>query len=306
MKEHTTNEGYQVFQALEHVGYTLHGHGFGPSLTDVREIVELENPGTVVVQDKLEWDPPFNDFREQRARFTNTEELRDRSDVFKVIIKKDAHNRQEYNRQAAEQVGAHGWIVYYHPKLVAHTAGYIRPEHMVRTYHSVDSSKVPPFTERTMETILSGAVSPAYPLRLRIRNNLQNSPGIFYLQHPGYHRNGTDTDKYLTTLSRFKVAICTASMYGYALRKIVEATACGCRVLTDLPSDEVLPEIDGNLFRIRPDTSAYHVEIYVRQLAREYDAAKQEHYADLAKKWYDFKHVGQRLADDIETLRRNY
>jgi hypothetical protein len=114
------------------------------------------------------------------------------------------------------------------------------------------------------------------------------------------------TPQFLQTLSHFKVAICTSSMYGYALRKIMEATACGCRVLTDLPVDEALPEIDGNLFRIRPDTSAYHIQIYIRQLVKEYDPERQAHYAELAKKFYDFKAVGQRLADDIETLRRNY
>jgi hypothetical protein len=95
-------------------------------------------------------------------------------------------------------------------------------------------------------------------------------------------------------------------MYGYALRKIMEATACGCRVLTDLPVDEVLPEIDGNLFRIRPDTSAYHVGIYVRQLVKEYDADKQRDYADKAKQFYDYRAIGKRLSDDIESLRRSY
>ena len=307
MRRHMTNEGFEIAQGLESAGYDLVGHRLTFDHTDVRRIYQSLKPGTVVVQDKREWDVQPGDFREHEARFHHVSCLAYQPEVFRLTILKDAHQRPEYHRESADEIDCHAWVVYYHPRIVSYMATYVRPEHLVRTYHSVDSDLVPAYSpNRHQQCLLSGAVSSAYPLRLLIVRNLANCPEITYLSHPGYHRNGCATPQFLQNLSHFKVAICTASMYGYALRKIIEATACGCRVLTDLPVDEVLPEIDGNLFRIRPDTSAYHVQIYVHQLIKEYDADKQRDYAEKAKNWYDYKAVGKRLSDDIESLRRNY
>jgi hypothetical protein len=107
-------------------------------------------------------------------------------------------------------------------------------------------------------------------------------------------------------LTKYQVAVCTASMYGYALRKMVEATACGCVVVTDLPVDEVLPGIDGNLVRIEPDYSAKQVGSLLRRLYGAYDPEKQAFFAAVARDMYDYRVMGKKLAADIETMRGGY
>jgi hypothetical protein len=135
---------------------------------------------------------------------------------------------------------------------------------------------------------------------------------------------GTHTPEFLGTLPAYKVSICTSSIYGYALRKIVESTACGCIVITDLPTDEVMPEIEeplleefalpaggtavrtGNIVRVAPTIPLTDFAELIKQLYRTWDDERQHHFAERAKKFYDYRAVGKRLADDIEKLRRNY
>ena len=99
------------------------------------------------------------------------------------------------------------------------------------------------------------------------------------------------------------MAICTASIYGYALRKIIEATACGCVVVTDLPSDEVLPLIDGNLVRVRPDIPPRGMARLLLELYDGYNAERQAEFSRLARVYYDWRTSGLRLAHDIEQMR---
>ena len=107
-------------------------------------------------------------------------------------------------------------------------------------------------------------------------------------------------------LSHYKAAICTSSIYGYALRKIIEATACGCVVISDLPEDECLPRIDGNIIRIEPDTSTHAVADILDRIYDTYDPHLQAYYAEAACEWYDYRLVGARLANDIEAMRSTY
>ena len=39
---------------------------------------------------------------------------------------------------------------------------------------------------------------------------------------------------------------------------------------------------------------------------RDYDPEKQEHFARLACAYYDYRRLGNKLAEDIEQLRSNY
>jgi hypothetical protein len=123
------------------------------------------------------------------------------------------------------------------------------------------------------------------------------------MQHPGYGRNGCFTPGYIAALGRHKVAVCTSSIYGYALRKIVEATACGCYVLTDLPIDDVMPEIDDNLVRVSPNIPTDDVVDLIRSMIDAWEPERQRHFAEKAQSWYDYRAVGKRLAHDIEQLR---
>jgi len=309
MKRHMTDEGWQIFAGLEQAGYLLGGHHLPLDTVDVRRFLVM-NPGTIVLQDKREWDVTHSrDFRDPAAKFQNVGELKSREDVFKLTILKDSHQAPEYHRESAEEIGCHAWIGYYHPTIVQHLAPYVRKEHYIRTYHTLDPFLVPAYkADRTKNVLISGAVSSAYPLRQQIIRNLRHfrALGIDYLQHPGYHRNGSCTEEFLQALSQYKVSICTASKYGYLLRKIVESTACGCRVITDLPEDEVVPEISENLIRVSPRASMREIHHAIEQALTEYDTDSQEFFARQACERFDFRRETSRLASEIEVLRENY
>jgi hypothetical protein len=300
MKKHTTDEGWQIFDGLQQTGFTLCGHGLPVDLTDVRRIMVSTYPRIAVVQDKREWDFPVGDFRDPQAHFENVECLGKEPHCFKLTILKDAHQRMAYHRQSAEEMGVHAWIVYYNPDVVKALAPYVRKEHLIRTYHSLDSKLVPDYSPTRTGCILSGALSLTYPMRQRMVAGVGQLPDAYYLRHPGYNRIGCYTSAYLKRLAEFKVAICTSSIYGYALRKIIEATACGCTVVTDLPEDEVMPAIDGNLVRVDSNVSVDEMKRLLLKLYHSYDPAVQEAFATSAKTWYDYRKVTKRLSLDIE------
>lgn len=308
MKDHTTDEGWAIALALQYAGYQLAGFGLPHNCTHVPAILSSLNPSVVVVQDKREWDLNGpKDFREPRARFHGVEALRDRPDVFKLTILKDAHQRPDYHQQSAAEIGCHAVITYYHPQIVCHLAPYVRPEHLIRTYHTVDRRVVPSFSpDNRAGALLSGAVSSAYPLRRMLFANAHLLSSTTVLPHPGYHRNGCATPGFLKMLSRFRVSICTSSVYGYALRKLIESTACGCRVITDLPSDEVLPHIDGNLVRVPPSITVREMNEIIKSECDRWDAERQAFYASRAVSWYDYRAAGVRLSVDIDNLREHY
>jgi hypothetical protein len=302
-----TDEGWQIMVGLEHHGFKLCGYNLTVGFTDVDQILATLSPDVVLVQDKREWDLAAKDFREPRARFTNVESLKDRHDIFKLTILKDAHQRPEYHMQSAEEMGVHAWVTYYHSDIVHHLAPYTRKEHLIRTYHSVNADRVPPYSpEGRSGTLLSGAVSSVYPMRQNMIREIHRLPATIVLRHPGYHRKGCMTYEFLHALSKFKVAICTSSMYGYALRKIIEATACGCIVVTDLPTDEVLPEIDDNLIRVAPTISGRDMGKLLSRLYETYDADRQYYFAQQCKSFYDYRNTCRILKDQILNLRRNY
>ena len=315
MKRHMTDEGWQIFAGLEYAGYKLHGYGIGQSLTDVSKIIFQEQPRVVILQDKREWDVEPGNFREPLARFHNVGALKERSDIFKVTILKDSHQRGLYHRESAYEIGCHAWIIYYHPKIVSHLAPWVRPEHLIRTYHSVEPSLCVSSYGRLSTkfdiTILSGALGGAYPLRTRLVKEVltrgrSQIPGCHYIQHPGYNRHQCRTPYFLSELNRAKVAICTASKYNYLLRKIIEAVACGCIPITNLPEWEVVPEIDKALVRIKSDITIPELASIIDALYKTYDVAYRSYYADKAKVFYDWRAVGARLVKDTHNMMENY
>lgn len=310
MEHHMTDEGWQIAQALEHAGYTLCGHGLKGS-SDVNAVLARHEPSVVVVQDKREWEGLTADgSKNPQWRFANVESLaHPYYCTFNLTVLKDAHRDPEYNQEAGKEIGCHAWIVYYHPDIVAHVAPYARKEHLIRTYHTLDSLLVPPFqSNRLPKAIISGAVSRFYPLRMRIVQSIQGGElgGIQYLRHPGYHRSGCETPEYLKTLSRFRVSICTSSIFGYALRKVIESVACGCTVITDLPEDDKLPHIDEVLVRVPPDISVRDLAEVANRELHGYSPNRAYYYAQLAKAYYDYRTMGMKLASDIEKLRGSY
>lgn len=300
MAQHMTDEGWQIMQALHHAGYTLHGCNFDQNITDIRKIITLK-PTTLVIQDKREWEGLTATRRNfnKKEHFENHQELQYQFDIFKITIIKDAHQNIDYNRQAAHEMGIHAWITYY--KNIERFVPFVN--HAIRTYHSINMDIIPIFNENRHGCLLSGALSSAYPLRQRLVKNVNHLNQTTFLKHPGYHRKGCDTPEYLRTLNKYKVAICTASIYDYALRKIIEATACGCVVITNLT--EKLPEIDENLVRVPSDITIEQLNDILESLYKNYDLDKQKSFSKKCA-FYDFRRQGLKLAEDIEYLRRNY
>lgn len=309
MARHTSDEGAQLQWGLGHAGYLLAGHGFDCPETDVPAILDFADPGVVLVQDPREWEGRTADRRGPGpATFRRMEYLAARADVFVGTIVKDAHQQPDYHRDWCRRMGAHFFVTYYHPEIVCRLAPHVRREHVVRIHHTVDALAVPPYSGGAgrVGCLLSGAVSDAYPLRRRLFDSARRLPMTDVLRHPGYHAGGAATPEYLRTLSRYKVAICTASRYGYCLRRIVEATACGCAVITDLPADDVLPAIDGNLRRVHNDVTASEVADVIREQLAAYNPDRQQCHAAVCLEYYDYRAAGLRLAQDVESLRRRY
>lgn len=311
MKRHMADAGWQLQAGLEEAGYTLCGYNLSLDEINVPAILNKIDPGIVVVQDKREWEClTAGQWRSKHVgstRFQDVDCLWDRNDIFKLTVLKDAHQSPGYHRASAVEIDCHAWIIYYHPRIVRRVAPYIRPKHCIRTYHSVDANSIPEYTDRERICIMSGAVSSAYPLRRQIINALGTDlRKVDRQKHPGYGHIRCVTPEYLNLLSEFRVAICTSSRYGYTLRKLIEATACGCRVITDLPTDEVMPEIDDNLFRVSSEIRPRSLAGIIDQLYAEYDPERQEKLAQRARDWYDYRAVGKRLAEEIEKMRTEY
>lgn len=303
MEYHTTDEGWQLFLALQAAGYGLCGKR--RTGTDLHDILACK-PCTVVIQDKREWiGKTAGSGFDHLERYKNVSLLKD-SGAFVVTVVKDAQNDTALHREAAEEIGCHAWITYYNPKIVAALCPCLRPQHIIRTYHTVDPDAVPDFVgshNRSSLPLVSGALNKfVYPLRTRLYGELVCAR----LEHPGYRRDGSYTSIYLRELSKYRVAVCTSSIYGYALRKIIEATAAGCRVVTNLPSDERIPWIDGNLHRIESDESTSSIQEICAELAATYSDEQQRKFSIIAKEMYGYPAVGRRLAADIEKMRTSY
>lgn len=309
MRHHTTDEGWQLTKALEHGGFRLTGKGTQVNHTDVPTIVSSTCPGVLVVQDQREWEGLTAGKRGYSDEsYTNIRYLQRRNDIFKLTVLKDAQQKPEYHSQSAEDMSCHAWIVYYHPDIVTHVAPYVRRRHLVRTYHSIEPDHVPPYSsEGRKGCIISGAIARhSYPLRTLLFRKAKALPQTYAHPHPGYRASGSHTPGYLKLLSKFKISIATSSKYGYALRKIVEATACGCRVITDLPVDDVMPHIDSNLIRVPRGCTWKPVAEMIPRLLESYNPEFQEHMVKEAIKYYDWRACGERLANDIENLRGSY
>jgi len=273
----------------------------------VGEILGAYHPTTLVIQDKREWDGRTANNPDPRMRFRGIQTLRNYNQIFKVTVLKDAHNEGYYHRHSAEEMGVHAWIVYYHPYLVQRVAPWIRLRHCIRIYHSVNPEDIPQYDgDRPWGCLLSGAISGCYPLRMRLARDREKIPACDHHKHPGYHANGSHTPDYLKTLSRYKVALCTCSKYGYALRRIFEATACGCRVITDLPADDVLPVIDTNLIRISPVETTGRIAELVAEAIQTYNPEVQHRFATAAQEYYDYRVAGRRLAQAIQAMKLSY
>lgn len=305
MSRHTADAGHQLFAGLCHNGYTLCGKDLEVDEIDVEKILDLTNPSVVIVNDKREWDGRRAGYRDGSESFRFIEALKDRHDIFKITVLKDAHQRPSYHRTSAEEMGIHAWITYYHPTIIAHVAPYVRKEHLIRTSHSIDSDAFGKFRKDRNNCLISGAVSNHYPLRQRLIHHFR-ALEVAYQSHPGYGAQGLKTPKYLAKLGKYKTAICTSSMWGFALRKHIEATCAGCKVITNLPIDDVMEEIDGNLTRVDDNIPIEDLRDLIKEMGKSWDLEEQKEIAERARAHYDYRAVTKRLTQDIEKMRLSY
>lgn len=307
-ERHMTDEGHQLQTGLEAAGYELWGRYFANDETDVADILRRTRPAVAIMQDKREWDAASVACFDKTITFQNIAALAEAEETFRLTIVKDAHSDPPYHAEASREIGCHAWIVYYHPDIVCHLAPWVRRQHVIRTYHTLNRRHLPswrPAADRR-DVLVSGAATKAlYPFRSKIiaRANLYR---IDTLRHPGYHARGQQTAHFLHKLSQYKVSICTASRLAYSLRKLVESTAAGCIVITDLPPDDPLPAIDGNLVRVHPDIKMPELRDLIDSLLAGYDEERQRHFASAAADYYCHLRRGRELAEGIEQMRLRY
>jgi hypothetical protein len=297
-ENHTSDEGWQLQQGLKLAGYDLWGARLDNDSTDC-EAIAAQNPDIIVMIDKREWDATRRGAFDKTNGFTGVAHLR--KDNCRFTILKDAGTGIRNSRDWAQEFQPHGYIVYYHPDAVAKHATWATREQLIRTYHSIDVQRIPKAKRIRDGAMVSGARNPSiYPLRQTCFDNASQL-GLTVREHPGYSNCGTCTPHFLDALNTWKVHVCCASKFGFALRKIIESVACGCTPITDLPFSDKLPEIDGALIRVPTHVSVRELKQIIRREIAEWNFDRAMYWAEKAK-WYDYKLMGMRLDYHLETF----
>ena len=307
-RRHMTNEGWQIQDGLEQAGVGLYGRYLENNQTDVKAVVRQTDPDIAYFQEKTQWDPKSEACFDKTIEFHNVPELARRKNCLRVAIYKDVGTGQEYQREWHRQLKPHLWAVYYHKGVANRLAPWMPVDRMVRTYHTLNIDEVPKFAtqDKRAGVFLSGAMSPlVYYLRSRLLESMrqpQFKSRVVHMGHPGYHAKGWVTPQFLKLLSKFRVSICTSSAYAFSLRKIVESTAAGCVVITDLPSYDKLPYIDGNLIRVPYNIGIEQLVKIAEEAAETWNYEWQRSFAELAARYYDYRVVTRRLAQDVRDM----
>jgi len=309
-RRHMDN-GRWLFQlGMQEQGYLAVGGGVpnpGYDSIDVAEVMERFKPPVVMFWPRYEWDPEEWGGTEVLPEhcFRNWECLLEMPDVLRVMVFHDAGSARPEQKRWHEAFRPHVYLTWYDKEAVAALAPHVPIEKMLRTHHLVDATSAPVIRERALVGAVSGAYVPdIYPLRTRaaqaaVAGLLGND--VDYLGHPGYHQAGTASTEYVRRLSRYRVALCTASSYKFALRKIFEATLAGCVVVTDLPDKEHVPRIDANLVRVSPDIPVDELRDLVHSLSDDWDLETQRRHARRCAEYYDWRAVTERLATELSS-----
>lgn len=304
------DSGRWLFQrGMEAAGYRSAGGGLpapGIDSVDVRQVVQEHDPPIVIFWPRYEWSPAEWGGREVRPEheFRNWQYLLSRPDILRVCVLHDAASARDRQHCWHRDFQPHVYLTWYHELSVRPWNPHVRPDQIVRTYHVIDPDGSPPVGPRDGVCLVSGARNPeVYPLRtlaIDAARRGQLGPGVDVLDHPGYHQHGTESLAYLRTLTRYRVALCTGSVYGFALRKIIEATAAGCRVITNLPGYDELPDIDGNLLRISADTPTENLAALIQHQSAQWYYWRQLLFAETARQRYDYRNECARVASELD------
>ncbi len=307
-RRHMDNGRWLFQRGMEQRGYVSIGAGC-PSpevdMTDVRAAVERFDPGVVIMWPRYEWDHKEwvgNEVRPEHL-FRDWKYLLERPDILRVAVWHDAGSARKQQQRWHEDFKPHVYLSWYHPDSVMPFAPYIKREQIVRTYHVIDAYNLPPVREREGVAVVSGAHTlDTYPLRTKcVRWAAKGllGGGVDVARHPGYAEKGTKSNQYAEMLSKYRVAICTASSYGFALRKIFEATAVGCKAITDLPAYDKLPAIDDNLIRVSPSIPAGELRDVIRSAADTWNIGDQLLHAMRCRARYDYANEAVYLEEEL-------
>lgn len=311
---HTTNEGNELQEGLRHAGWTLCGVGYD-GLKNVGAILDRYKPEAVFVQDCRDFLPESAGCFRKDIGFERIE-LLGKSGVPAFTVLKDAHALPEMQSRIAKQIQAQGLICYYQPEMVRQVAPWSKPYPLLRIHHSVDAEMVRPLLQDPRErrpALVSGALAFCYPIREAAFRNAARL-GLDTIRHPGYGNRGTDTPNYLRRISGYKVHLATASVWSYALRKIIESVACGVAPVTNLPAEDVLPEIDGALIRLPAELvkqfpkqrgpsvpvspiALNRLRDIIRDAVSRWDRDERMFWAEKALRYYDWRVSGERLSN---------
>jgi hypothetical protein len=300
-RRHMTTEGDQFQKGLQAAGWIVAGKGFD-DLVDVPTILERYRPDRIVVHDPRDWDPGSPIAFRKDLGFTRVAAIAN-ARAYRAVVVKDAASSILYQKGFYRLIQADAAIVYYSPRSIRRNAEWLKDVPLIRTYHSVDADDLAlvGLNADRRAVVVSGALSMAYPLRQRVVRDARVL-GVDVLWHPGYGNRGARTPVYCRQLAGYKVAIATASMYGFALRKIIEAVAVGCTVITDLPAYDVLPAIDGALVRVAPTINPPELAAVIAQAVAEWDPLEREEWARAARGFYDYRALGVRLDAALATM----
>lgn len=299
-----TDEGLQLQQGLAEAGWTLAGHRYDDGCTDVRTLLSRHRPDHVFVQDKRDWDPASGcPGATHDTKFNYLSALRSSKARVSVVVKDAGPEGTNYHQDFCREADADAVVIYYHPMSVMRFSPWLTNYHLIRIYHSINLADIPEFAVQRRPLCGSGAIgsltSDVYPLRAHVAPRASEF-GMMWLKHPGYQNtSGPDTPKYLSFLNQFKVSFATSSAYGFSLRKIIEAVACGCTVVTDLPKYDALPEIDRAIVRVKPTISDRDLKVVFSEAVATWEEEGRRKWAKKAQDYYNYQESGRRLSQAL-------
>jgi len=295
---HTTDEGLQLQSGLESAGWKLCGVGYDDGCCDAAELVRRHKPDVVFVQDVRDWLSSCNICFRKDLTFTGLQALRD---VRAFTVCKDAWGWDAEHGWIAHMIGAKGILHYYAADVVQQSAkNWIKPYPLLRIHHSVAADLCSEsWTADRKRACVTGAKSAVYPLRDKAIAHASEL-SLDVKRHPGYGNKGADTPAYLQWVGQYRVHVATASKWEVAFRKIIESVALGCTPVTNLRADDVLPEIDGALVRVKTDCTFDELDAAIKQADAAWDEDERMEWARKAWAYYDWRVAGFRNAKLME------
>lgn len=304
-KDYASDTAYRIQAGLADQGFTCFGKRFpgDRNCTDMREVVERERPDIVHVEDWNTWNPKMKQKASADVEFTNWEWVGQQEGILRCTKHADPWHHFEEQKHFQRVFNPHAVLVRYEPDLVSRCAPYMKRELMVRLYHTVTREFCRPVREKGRDRIclLSGAChGVVYPLRTRIWREVRQLPDwektfTHRVHHRWLHSGGSAVPGYMEQLARYKVAFVGCSKFLAAFKKLYEATAAGCIVVTNFPETDRVPVVDENLFRVPSDISAEALQEICRELAFIWDEEKQKDLAQRTIARYDYRVEAARI-----------